>query len=93
MVSNEAGDFLEVAAAHPSFATSTESGYKVACSAGTATPYRGSLYSVCGEIYAYDATEDLPKSPRPTNPKKPSGTLAGRRSATAAPSNGTPKAT
>jgi hypothetical protein len=65
-VSNEAGDVLEITGAHPSSATSTESGYKVACSAGTATPYRGSLYSVCGEIYAYDANRGSSEVP-PTN--------------------------
>jgi hypothetical protein len=61
MASNEAGDSLEVKATYPSAVTITESGL-LTCGA-TTTPYRGSDYSICGEVYAYDAQRESSKVP------------------------------
>jgi RHS repeat-associated protein len=65
LTSNEAGDSLEVRATYPSAVTLTESGPEtglLTCGA-TTTPYRGSDYSICGEVYAYDAQRESSQVP------------------------------
>ena len=53
-VSNEAGDIVEVQAAHPSSMYKNEGSFYTQCF-GT-IPYIGSSYTPCGYVYLYDAT-------------------------------------
>jgi RHS repeat-associated protein len=62
LTTNEAGDSLEVKATYASAVTITEGGF-LTCGAPT-TPYRGSGYSICGEVVAYDAKAESSQVPK-----------------------------